>query len=226
MEIIKRADKKIICRLSGLYVVSNEFLASLVWLDGVDRYIVTFKVPVAEEWCTLSQLTGIDKAWMVYSAVRAEFENGVPEISGEITETSMPEPGELAALFMETRAEYYRAMNRELTERQVVESRNFTENALPKSRRLCLKKNGRPVALLILTEAKDYEGVPVDWVPWVWVDKALDVQSRAMVHARFVNWMKAGRLDRIQCSVASGNVRSQKFFRKLGFKPECLHILK
>lgn len=226
MEIIKRLGGKLICRLPSVHLISDAFVSQLSWTEEVDKYIAVFDEPINGEWDVLGRITGIDRVWVIYSAMKAEIEaTGAGQLLRFI-ETDLPDAQELAGLFSKTRMDYYHSINRALTERQVSESAAFIEKVLPGTRRICLQKDGESIALLMLVEAKDYEGQPVDWIPWVWIDKTLTSSDRETVHRRFRQWLKAGPLVRVQCSVASGNGRSQKFFRKLGFKPECLHILK
>lgn len=227
MEIIKRLGNKIICRLSSIHLINDAFVSQLPWPEDVDRYVTVFEEPIEGEWDVLGRITGIDRVWVIYSVLKTEIEAaaGSGQLS-EFIETDLPDAQELAGLFSRTRMDYYYSINRELTERQVSESKAFIEKVLPGTRRICLQKDGKSIALLMLVEAKDYEGQPVDWIPWVWIDKTLTSSARETIHRRFRQWLKAGPLVRVQCSVASGNGRSQKFFRKLGFKPECLHILK
>lgn len=225
MEIIKRLDNRVICRLPSLRLINDGFLSQLSWADGIEKFIILFDSPIDDEWAGLSGITGVDRVWLVYSAIRAEIPAGTVNQT-HFTETALPLAQELAALFSESRLAYYRSMNRDLTERQLAESKAFVEKVLPGSRRICLQKDGKPVALLMLVEAKDFDGKPVDWVPWVWIEKTLTPKEREVVHSRFRQWLKDGALERVQCSISSSNGRSQKFFRKLGFKPECIHILK
>lgn len=225
MEIIQKLDNRIICRLPSIQSLNDDFISRLAWPAGIEKYIVLSNAPINYEWETLSGITGVDRVWLVYSAIRAEIAAGA-ERQAQFVETPFPLAQELAALFSETRLAYYRSINRELTERQLAESKAFVEKVLPGSRRIGLQKDGVPIALIMLVEAKDYDGKPVDWVPWVWIERTLASKEREIVHNRFRQWLKAGALERVQCSISSSNSRSQKFFRKLGFKPECIHILK
>jgi len=226
MEIIKQFERKLICRLSSILLINEDFISQLIWPEGIDRFVCIFDKSVEREWDILSNIKSVDRVWMIYSMTKVRTEIIEEGSSKMFVETKLPDIKELELLFSETRREYYRSLNRDLTERQVIENQDFIEKVLPRCRRVCLQKNGKPIALLMMVEAKDYEGKPVDWVPWVWIEKNITFEEREMVHRRFWEWLVDGELERVQCSVASSNLRSQKFFRKIGFKPECLHILK
>lgn len=92
---------------------------------------------------------------------------------------------------------------------------------------LCLKKNHKTVSLVYMMDWVDWRGRPVDWVGHIWIDAGLTPQERAHIH-KYVSfwWRKMAKTGRVQGVVNSFNVRSQKFFRKMGFEPECLHVLK
>lgn len=95
------------------------------------------------------------------------------------------------------------------------------------SRYLCLKKNRKTVALVYMMDWVDWRGRPVDWVGHIWIDPELSADDRSLVHGYVSSWWKkTSRTGRVQGVVNSFNVRSQKFFRKMGFEPECMHILK
>lgn len=226
MEIVKKLGRKLICRVPALQLINDNFVSNLPWPEGIDKYVVFFNDPIGGELEVLSKISGVDRVWIIYSVIKDKIEAGTTQNEELFIETDLPNAQELADLFSETRAGYYLSINRALTERQVLESKAFIEKVLPGTRRVCLRKGGKPVALLMSVEAKDYEDTPVDWIPWVWIEKDLSPAERKAVHRRFRQWLTVGRLERVQCSVSAGNARSQRFFRKLGFNPECIHILK
>lgn len=214
-----------LCRISGLSEIDDVFVAGLKWPEGVSAYYCLFREPAGKEWEALGQLTEHERVWIVYSAVKDRVAKNAAMTGGTLEEAALSEE-ELAGLFTSTRKEYYRSLNREMTPRQITEHENFVRNSLPSVRRICLRKNGAPVALLMLVETRNYEDVQVDWVSWAWIAPSLGVEDRKMAHLQLLRWLSAGGLDRVQCSVASHNFRSQKFFRKMGFRPECAQILK
>lgn len=92
---------------------------------------------------------------------------------------------------------------------------------------LCLKKGRKTVALVYMMDWMDWRGRPVDWVGHIWIDAGLDPFDRGRIHGYIAAWWKrTAKTGKIQGVVNSFNLRSQKFFRKMGFKPECLHVLK
>jgi len=73
---------------------------------------------------------------------------------------------------------------------------------------------------------KDCFDEPVDWIPWVWIDRSLLHVERAFVHSKRREWLRGIIEDRVQCVVEGENMRSRKFFKEMGFHPECLVISK
>jgi len=214
-----------LCRISGLAAIDDAFVDELKWPDGVASYCLLFREPVEREWEALGRITEHERVWIVYSAVKDRAASN-EIVRGARLQEAILSDRELAELFTATRKEYYRSLNREMTPRQISEHENFIKGSLPGVRRICLKKNGLPVALLMLVEIQNYEDEIVDWVPWAWVSASLGTEDRKIAHRQLRLWLCAGGRDRVQCSVASHNFRSQKFFRKMGLRPECAQILK
>lgn len=225
METIKQTGNKVLCRIPKLSAIDDSFVAGLKWPEGVSAYYCLFREPTDREWESLGLLTEHERVWIVYSAEKDRTVIDEVVRDGILHEAALSD-AELAKLFTSTRKEYYRSLNREMSARQIGEQDCFIKNALPGVRRICLEKSGTPVALMMLVETRNYEGVLVDWVPWAWIAASLGTEDRRMVHQHLRLWLGTGGVERVQCSVASHNFRSQKFFRKMGFRPECAQILK
>jgi RimJ/RimL family protein N-acetyltransferase len=105
---------------------------------------------------------------------------------------------------------------------------NATETSLIKAKTFCLGLDGKPGALLALTTPKHYLDIrEADWVLWIWIDSKLAQAERACVHHKLVAWMKeSAKYPRLMAGINCFNTRSNKFFRKLGFKSECLIVSK
>lgn len=225
MEHIKTINNAAICRLESISDVTAEFVQNLQWEQGIEKMAFFFKKPLANEWEVLNAISLQDKAWVIYSIERTKL-TGADAGGNHFIITELPDEKELADIILSSRENYYRSIGRELSPRQVLEQRGFLEKGLSRTRRMCVKKGGIAVALIMLVENTDLNGDAVDWIPWVWVDGLLMEEERGRIHGFFREWLKGGSLPRIQCSVASYNARSQKFFRKMGFNPECVQILK
>jgi len=90
----------------------------------------------------------------------------------------------------------------------------------------CWKKAGAPAGIIGVRKWKDYLQQPVDWVSWVLVEESLPKEDRIAVRALIGSWLYDNAGDRVECIVQSFNIRSLKFFLKLGFKPVSIHVYK
>ncbi|MCX5792492.1 MAG: hypothetical protein NTY45_09835 [Elusimicrobia bacterium] len=71
---------------------------------------------------------------------------------------------------------------------------------------------------------KDAAGRPALLVAWVWISDKLLPPQRAQAHAALTDWLKEHAKGRIMATADSFNMRSRRFFVKLGFLPECVHF--
>jgi len=84
---------------------------------------------------------------------------------------------------------------------------------------LCLKKNRTTAALVDLWEYKNYIYCPMDWIGYIWINPELNPEERAGIHKFIKFWLYKNMSHSVlRASVASYNLRSQKFFTKMGFK--------
>ena len=60
---------------------------------------------------------------------------------------------------------------------------------------------------------------PTSLIPWVWIDSKLSANERQNVHFQMVSWLKKNTKKEIGAGIDAVNLRSLKFFTKLGFKP-------
>jgi len=113
-----------------------------------------------------------------------------------------------------------------LGERYINEFKFVANNYLSTANVLYLEKDKKLTTLMTVIKWKDYNDIPVDWITWVWIEKDISKDERSVIHNYISVWLRDNIEDRVQCVVNSFNVRSQKFFRKLGFTPECIHIVR
>lgn len=228
MNFIRKSGNKAIYSVSSVDALSDEFLAAYQWLEGVEIAIFCPEKPIDGEAFSLTRISEKHSLWITYSAKAAELgiDRGVDQFASGLEVSCLPDVGALLELFVWTRKEYYRSINKAMTEWQIQQMNSFIKNQLPGSRRICLKKNGELLGLFLLTKSKDLQDDPVDWVPWVWISRTLPAEERLLVHSCFKRWLKDQVAEKVQCVVSAYNSRSQKFFRKLGFHPECVHLIK
>ena len=128
---------------------------------------------------------------------------------------------ELLPLYLETQAKAFIApWAGKLDSKYLDEVSSFIKEDLPVSKSLCFFKDNCPVGLALLTVLGSWAGL----ISWVWFEPALSVAERRKAHELFVGWLRAGKYPQIKSVVHSFNLRSNRFFLKLGFHPQCIAI--
>lgn len=226
LEIISGTAQQAVYKLNDLSMLTDKAVKEMKWPDGLrsKMFVVTGETGAEQE--ILGALAEKGAVWGLYSADRAGLVQGtrVPSLPS-VRARTIKKPEELERLYTETREGWYRSRNEAMTPRQTAETKDFVERFLPESRYLYLEKSGKRAGLLMLNEYVDYRGRPADLIPWVWVESSLDQDARRVVHAAMAAWLGENVSGRVQAYVASSNLRSQKFFRKLGFRLEAVRVL-
>lgn len=227
LEIVHRTDRKIVYRVSSLEHVTGEFIKTLDWPPGITGFILLFREKISEEHRILSALPLDLDVGLVYSATKADFAAG-ETLSSVFDEVLAPDEAELVKLYL---------LGREMVLAPVLSARNIPP-ADVSAVKIKIKKQltdgkvglwsraGVSAGALALTRWHDFADQPVQWIPWVWISESLPREERRNLHDRMAAWLKSHVDNKVQCVVDSYNIRSQKFFRKMGFVPECLHIVK
>ncbi len=60
---------------------------------------------------------------------------------------------------------------------------------------------------------------PLHWVTWIWIDNKLPEDARRYAHSLVRSWLIKNSSKYIGASVNAVNIRSQKWFLKMGFRP-------
>lgn len=81
----------------------------------------------------------------------------------------------------------------------------------------------RMIGMVSIFPESDCLGRPLDQVAWVWVERSLGPRLRAAAHDVVSRALATTDARRLQAGVHIKNIRSQRFFTRLGFKPTCLH---
>jgi len=128
---------------------------------------------------------------------------------------------EAQALFLKTQAQFYIApWAAQLDASYFRQLADFLNNDFPGSKSACVMVDEKFSGLLTLSGMEDN----VELVAWVWIDSALSKSDRQTAHARMLGWLKRRESSIIASAVDSFNVRSCRFFRKLGFKTQCVQL--
>lgn len=100
------------------------------------------------------------------------------------------------------------------------------QNELDSEKTLFVMREGMPVGAIYLSTMKDCLQQQVEQIRWLYADTTLDQSIRRRVHQLLWTWVK----KRGDCTYQGGihllNIAAQKFCRKVGFDPRCVHITK
>ena len=227
LEIISSGSETVLYKLDDLARINDKTLQGLKWPDGIRSRLFILTGKADEDEKVFAALAAKDPVWGLYAADRTDFKvnEDVPFLPS-IKLKPLKALSDVRKAYLDTREGWYRSRNAEMTPRQQAENRNFLENFLPETRYLCLEKSGKLAGLLLLNEYSDYLGKLADLVPWVWVEPSLDPDARQVVHAAMAAWLAGNVEGRVHAYVAASNPRSQKFFKKLGFRLEAVRVLK
>lgn len=227
MKLVRKTGNKAVYCVSSLDVLTDCFFDDFRWLDGTEIAIFCPEKPILDEGRKLAGVSQSHSLWVAYGAnVHDISAKACPRSIMNMTISDLPDDSELTRLFIETREDYYRSIKKTMTEWQLKQRDSFIKQQLPSSRRIYIQKNKEAIALLMLTKSKDLQEMPVDWVPWVWISRSISSDERSFIHQHFRVWLGEQVVSVVQCVVSAYNLRSQRFFKNLGFKPECIHLIK
>jgi hypothetical protein len=227
-EIAYQTDSKIAYKLHSIECVTGEFIKALVWPPGIRGLIFLFEEQIIDEHVILSALPLEFDVGMVYSATKTSLPNGYSSGAGIFCEVPVPGEEELLKLYL---------LGREMVLAPILSTRKVSpvdisvvqlkiREQLAKGKIGLWTKGGTSAGAVALTRWHDFADTPVQWIPWVWINSALLPEERRDLHGLISIWIKSNVENKVQCVVDSYNVRSQKFFKKMGFVPECLHIIR
>ena len=109
---------------------------------------------------------------------------------------------------------------------------NITINALKEyvnpENTIVLKNRltNNPVGTLMTFPACSCLEESLEQIGWVWIDKNIEKKERVEIKNIMFQWLKDRNHKELQAGVHLYNVRSQKFFNRMGFEPTCVHIAK
>lgn len=232
---ITQNEKLWIYEVKTAAIATNALVDSLNWPSSVPTLVLNFSVISMGAYKTIEKnLTGKYMARLIYCVDKnklhpAESAGPCPQIS----EYEFANIEELKELYLETEQKYFGApwrgklgypWEQYLQGKYLEIIRTNAEKHLPLAEVICYSKSGRPVALLPLNKARYFDGRDIDWITWVWIDPSLNLEERREIRRRFIFWLKGHATSRIATGVNTFNAASNRFFEKIGFKPECVQI--
>lgn len=215
-------------------VITNDFVETLNWPEKIKTLCLCFKDPIENDFEILDRnLSGKYFSRLIYRAQKDDLISpDVPASCAEIREYTFLTTEELQDLYLQTERKYFGEYWRD---RLGYPWKEYFEgdylkiialNAkeyLPKAKALCLRKNDAPVAFLPINRVKHF-GEDIDWVTYIWIDKALHGEERTDAKCRLVEWLRRQTAGNVLAGINPFNYPSNRFFRKIGFHSEYLQI--
>ncbi len=226
MELIKQDGANIVYRINSGFRMSESTLSGVNWAGGVKRVSLVFeKGGISEEDLCGCLPQGYDMR-IVYSVNKEELSRiSVPSKNGKISLEIPSDLSDLKSFFMKTIEDYYiLPFSSRVPPGLRQETKEFVENKLSLEGNIYLMKGSERIGFISLVGSKNAAGVPINLIPWIWVDGKLSPADRLVAHAKIIECLKDKAKGEINAWVDSFNIRSIKFFRKLGFMPSCAHI--
>lgn len=108
------------------------------------------------------------------------------------------------------------------------ENLNYLKRELDKSRLLTLKDDsGKIIAITMIFNSQYYTGEVIDQIGWIWISNTISREIKDEAHYKVSKWFKDNLSKKFyQAGIHIENIRSQKFFEKMGFRVQCAHITK
>lgn len=218
----------VVYKLDDMARLDDAFVGKLEWPAGRKGQIFTSGGPIAEELLLNPRFTySRDFTFQFNFSASREW------LKGEVPAASAVKPAGTPSL------EKHRPLYIKIKQRIFSQLTWYNENPEEDKREVeaferkvnaykvgYWEKDGMAAGIVALRKWKDYLQQPVDWISWVLVEEALSREERAATHAYISAWLKENAGPKVECLVQSFNVRSLKFFIKLGFKPVALHVYK
>lgn len=225
--VVFRDGKAIVYRVGDMALITDEFVRKIEWPEGIKASIFTFDQPMADEVALNSRVTySADFSFHIrYGAEKDWLDQALPAEAGV----------KAAALPLDLhKVLYLKIKNRIFSQlpwmaenpEEDREELEKVERNISRYRVGYWEKDKTPAGLLALKKWRSIKGEPVDWIAWLLVEEDLCREARAAVHAQMRGWLRSSMETRVECVVQSFNSRSLKFFRKMGFRPEAIHVYK
>ncbi len=228
LKIIYQKGRKIVYKIDSCDRITEGFIGQLKWPPEITGMIFVFEQAIINETQILAKLPLSFDVGVVYSSSREDL----PEAAGvgytQVVAAKVKDAEMLARLYLACREKVFAPVAgvRQIPKVDMAAVMLKMRDQLINAKIGYWEKSGAPVGAIAITRWHDYADSPVEWIPWIWITSDISPEDRKVLHVLISGWLKTNIVGKVQCVVDSYNVRSQKFFKKLGFIPECIHIVK
>lgn len=227
-EFVKKLAKGAVYKISDPAHLTEENLLTLPW--GGDVWGYSFMLP---RGCSLDPASMGHKLPGFSVIVEYELEKQAlvvveaPGAGQGITVEPIVTLSEHHDLFIKTYAAYFWAEWPEAVDSLALSMiGSYLDKTLPVSKGVKILKEGKLAGMLSWFPKKDEKDLLMDWIAWIWLSRDLSKDERKAAQHEVCRLIQGFEHDRARCTVRSWNVRSHGLFRKLGFVPVSINILK
>ncbi len=223
LDFVRKGKNKIVYRAKEPKILTDKLIAEVKWPSKLQTLEIIFDKDVRDIHEILQKNISCKYiVRLVYSVAKGKLI--LPQL-GPINRGVLLKPvvnsRDLKSLFIKTQTMFFIAPWAEYLDHQYFsDTANFIRDDLQLSKSVCFIKNTKHIGLLNILPLDG----KTDLVAWVWIDKELPLKDREIVHYKLVEWLQRSQAENIIGVVHSFNIRSNWFFRKIGFVPTCIQI--
>jgi hypothetical protein len=226
MVIIKEIDDLIVCKIDNLLEINNQSLNKLN-LNYSKKLIITFDKEIENENILFNKISSRYYIKIAYSIERNLLNDQIINLPLDISTFSFNSQEEFQKYYYYQFETFYNNWKKYLPENYIdvlapaAKEKEFIE----KTKYLCLSKNDVIISFTTLIKWCDYKKNPADLVGHIWIDTSLEKEKRNIIRNYISHWFRINmNTETLLAGVDVFNIRSQKFFRKMGFKPKWITI--
>jgi RimJ/RimL family protein N-acetyltransferase len=226
MTIIKEFDDLIICKIDNLLEINNQSLDKFN-LNRSKKLIITFDKEIENENILLNEIPSRYYTKIAYSIKKNLLNNQIFNLPSDISIFSFNTQEEFQRYYYYQFETFYNNWKKYLPENyiNVLAQAAKEKEFIDKTKYLCLSKNATIISFTTLIKWYDYNKNPADLVGHIWIDVSLEKEKRNIIRNYFSYWFKKNmNTETLLAGIDVFNIRSQKFFRKMGFKPKWITI--
>lgn len=227
VEVVRKTQNVVFYNIPAFSFITNEFLDNFEWPTGIKT--IGFISTGACDSADFGHILGDKYAprWTYSKDLEKTEVTAVSHRSkSKLVPGELRDFDQLKRLYIDSHLPFYEVWKEKLDPAYMKGIDAVAERFLPSAKALYLEKEGEAAGLLTLVRWEDCHGVPVDWILWVWLRDNLMAEEKHSARGHIADWLRKNAEGRVQCAIDSFNVRSQRFFLKLGFSRQCLYVIK
>ncbi|HAN05588.1 MAG TPA: hypothetical protein DCW72_00665 [Elusimicrobia bacterium] len=226
MKVLDSDKDKIILEVADISEITEAEKNSFNWPASVPKLVVKLGGGERDEEKIIgARVFENCKIRIIYGAPKdgIGLSGGVNDFP-ELTVSKIADKTELVEFYLKTQKKHFNDVWAAETSGAPQLSPAVLAEKLSVENAICLEIKGVRVGFVALVDWVNWFGVPSSLVSWIWIDGELRPEVRKAVHQKIIRWLRERTAEKLSCVVDVFNVRSRRFFKKIGFIPECLIV--